>query len=171
MKNTSKLTRYLTRASVIAALYTVLTLLSAVFGLSSGVIQLRLSEALCLLPILMPEATVGLFVGCLISNLVTGCALWDVIFGSLATLVAALITRHIADMRLPLIIKTLPTILANAIVVPFVLIYAYGAVGSYILFFVTVALGEIASAGVFGTVLFTYVSRSSALRRYLGAKK
>ena len=171
MKNTNKLTRYITRAAVIAALYTALTLISFVFGLSSGVIQLRLSEAFALLPILMPEATLGLFVGCLLSNIITGCALWDVIFGSLATLIAAIITRRLKDVRLPLIVKALPTVLANAIIVPLVLIYTYGADGSYLFFFITVGIGELISAGVFGTILFAYVSRSSALRRYFGARK
>ena len=88
MKNTKNaITRAITRGAAVAALYTALTLVSAVFGLSSGVIQLRLSESLCLLPLVMPEAVLGLYVGCIISNLITGCAFWDIIFGSLATLI------------------------------------------------------------------------------------
>ena len=74
---------------MIAAIYVVLTLLAAMFGLSSGVIQLRLSEALCLLPLIFPEAVVGLTLGCALANLITGCVFWDIIFGSVATLIGA----------------------------------------------------------------------------------
>ena len=69
--------RALTRGAMIAALYVALTYLASALGLASGVIQFRISEALCILPIFMPEAIAGLFVGCLLSNIFTGCLLWD----------------------------------------------------------------------------------------------
>ena len=75
---------------MIAAIYVALTFLSALMGLSSGAIQLRLSEAMCLLPLIFPEAIVGLTLGCAIANLVTGCVFWDIVFGSVATLIGAL---------------------------------------------------------------------------------
>lgn len=170
MKKTKNLTRYLTRTAIIAALYTTLTLVSFVLGLSSGVIQLRLSEALCLLPLIMPEAVLGLFIGCLISNLITGCVIWDIIFGSLATLIGAVATRALAKYNLPLWIKSLPTVLSNAIIVPLVLMFAYGAEGSYLFFFTTVGLGEFLSATVLGVGLFKLISSNESVCRAMGIK-
>ena len=85
-----KSTLYLTRGALVTALYVALTYLATLFGLSSGVIQFRFSEALCVLPIFMPEAVLGLTVGCLLSNIISGCVIWDIIFGTLATLIGAI---------------------------------------------------------------------------------
>ena len=160
MKNTQKsITRAITRGAAVAALYTALTLVSAVFGLSSGVIQLRLSESLCLLPLVMPEATLGLYAGCMISNFITGCAPWDIVFGSLATLIGAYLGR-VMYLRLSVhpIIATLPTVLSNAVIVPFVLMFAYGAEGSYLYFFLTVGIGELLSATLIGWPVYKKLS-------------
>ena len=86
-------TRYICEGALIAVLYIVLTYISALFNLSSGVIQLRLSEALCILPIFTPAAIPGLAIGCLLSNLFTGSIIIDIIFGSIATLIGAIFTR------------------------------------------------------------------------------
>ena len=75
---------------VIAALYVVLTVIANALGLASGAIQVRFSEALTILPVFTPAAIPGLTVGCVLANLITGCAPWDVVFGSLATLIGAL---------------------------------------------------------------------------------
>ena len=75
----------ITQAAMIAAIYVVLTVFISAFNLASGAIQVRISEALTILPVFTPEAIPGLFLGCLISNLVTGCMPLDVVFGSLAT--------------------------------------------------------------------------------------
>lgn len=155
MKNAKKINLYTTRGALIAALYVVLTLLSSVMGLSSGVIQFRFSEALCILPLFFPEAVPGLFVGCLISNLIAGGVIWDIIFGSIATLIGAFGARML--VRLPEKFKwvsTLPTILANMIIVPPVLIYAYGAPDSFLFLMVTVGIGEIVCAGFGGSGLY-----------------
>ena len=89
---------FLTQAAMIAALYVVLTLAINAFGLASGAIQVRVSEALTILPYFTPAAIPGLFIGCLLSNTITGCALFDIIFGSIATLLGAvgtyLLRRH-----------------------------------------------------------------------------
>ena len=77
--------RNLTFGALIAALYVGLTFVSQVFGLASGAVQLRLSEALTILPLFCPAAVPGLAVGCLLANWLTGCALWDVIFGTVAS--------------------------------------------------------------------------------------
>ena len=91
-------TLYLTRGALIAALYVSLTYASSLFGLSSGAIQFRLSEMLCILPVFMPEAVVGLTLGCLIANLLTGAVVWDIIFGSLATLMGAVGARLLSKL-------------------------------------------------------------------------
>ena len=154
------LTLYTTRGALVAALYVALTAIASAVGLSSGAIQFRISEALCILPIFMPEAIPGLFIGCLVSNILSGCVVWDVIFGSLATLIGAIGARLL--MRLPEKLKwvcTLPTILANAIIVPFVLIYAYGVADAYFILMLSVALGEIVCAGIGGSALYYYIKK------------
>ncbi len=157
------LTLYTTRGALIAAIYVALTAIASAVGLSSGAIQFRISEALCILPIFMPEAVPGLFIGCLVSNILSGCVVWDVIFGSLATLIGAIGARLL--IKLPEKFKwvcTLPTILANAIIVPFVLIYAYGVPDAYWLLMISVAVGEIVCAGIGGTGLYYLIKKRGA---------
>ena len=148
----------LVQAAMIAALYVVLTFIANALGLASQAIQVRFSEALTILPYFTPAAVPGLFVGCLLSNILTGCALPDIVFGSLATLVAAILTRKLRKHKW---MAPLPPIAANAIVVPFVLLYAYG-VGPLWFTFITVTAGEIISCGVLGTLLLF------ALQKYAG---
>ncbi|MGN1180387.1 MAG: QueT transporter family protein [Suilimivivens sp.] len=136
----------LVQAAMIAALYVVLTFVANALGLASQAIQVRFSEALTILPYFTPAAIPGLFVGCLLSNILTGCAIPDIIFGSLATLVAAILTRKLRKHKW---LAPLPPIVANAIVVPLVLLYAYG-VGPLWFTFITVTIGEIISCGVLG---------------------
>ena len=156
MKDQKKLTLYTTRGALIAALYVTLTMVASMLGLASGVIQFRISEALCILPIFFPEAVPGLFIGCLISNLmVPGSVIWDIIFGALATLIGAIGARMLRV--LPEKYKwatTLPTILANILIVPPVLIFAYGASESYGFLLLTVGIGEIVCAGFGGSALY-----------------
>ena len=155
MKRKNHTTLYLTRGALIAAMYVAMTYLSFLFGLASGVIQFRISEALCILPIFFPEAILGLTVGCLLSNLLTGCVLWDIVFGAVATFIGAVGARLMRKLPKKLIfLATIPTILANAIIVPFVLLYAYGAEGGYFFFLLTVGLGELVCAGIGGTALY-----------------
>lgn len=156
MKNSKNLTLYLTRGALIAALYVVMTQLATLVGLSSGAIQFRISEALCILPVFFPEAIPGLFVGCLISNLlVPGAHVLDIIFGSVATLIGAF--GAFALRNLPEKFKwvtTIPTVLANMIIVPFVLIYAYGSTDSYLYMMITVGIGEVVCAAIGGSALY-----------------
>lgn len=148
----------LARGGLIAALYVALTHLAAALGISSGVIQFRLSEALCVLPIFMPEAIPALTIGCFIANLTTGCLIWDVVFGALATLIGAVGAYLLR--RLPAPLATLPTVLANAIIVPFVLMWAYMLEGGYFFFMLTVALGELVCATVLGSLLAGAVKKT-----------
>lgn len=145
---------YLTRGAMIAALYVALTYFSNLFGLANGAIQFRISEALCILPIFLPEAVPGLFVGCLISNLITSANVFDIIFGSLATLIGAVGARLLRKLPAGLLwTATLPTVLSNMLIVPPVLIFAYGVTDAYLWLVLTVGIGEIVCAGVGGTVL------------------
>lgn len=138
------------RGGMIAALYVVLTLLANALGLANHAIQLRFSEALCVLPFFMPEAVPALFIGCLLSNLLIGAPLFDVLFGSLATLLGAVGARLLRRYRL---LVPLPTVIANAAIVPPVLIYAYGVGDAYPLLLATVTAGEVLSAYALGLLL------------------
>lgn len=155
---------YLTQGAVIAALYVLLTWLSSLFGLSSGVIQLRISEALCVLPVFFPSAIPGLYVGCILANLLTGAAPWDVVFGSLATLIGAFGAYFIGKaargrVRWLSCLAPLPTVAANALIVPLVLIYTYGATEAFSFLVFTVGLGELISAWGFGILLLMALKR------------
>ncbi len=155
MKNN---TLYLTQASLIAALYVMLTIISNFAGLASGVIQLRLSEMLTILPVFTPAAIPGLAVGCAVANLATGCALWDVVFGTLATTLGALGTYYIGR-KYPYAGPAFP-IAANALIVPKVLQVVYGAEGTYWYFMLTVGIGEILSCGVLGIILYRVLRKT-----------
>ena len=138
------------------------------FGIASGNIQVRFSEALTVLPFLTPAAVPGLFIGCLIANLVTGAMLPDIIFGSLATLIGAIGTWMLGkaalgkdekQKKLFTWLSPLPPILANAVIIPPVLKYAYGILPMWFSV-ITVTAGEIISCGIFGLILL------AALKKY-----
>ena len=160
MKNKKVL--FLTQAAAIAAIYVVLTFVANAFGLANHAIQVRFSEALTILPYFTPVAIPGLFVGCIISNILTGCMPLDVVFGSLATLIGAIGTYGIRQLSncLPSTKRTsfkwlapLPPIIANTIVVPQVLAYVYKFEGSILYFMLTVGIGELISCGLLGMLL------------------
>lgn len=143
-------TLYLTQAAVIAALYVILTVITNALGLASGVIQVRFSEALCILPLFTSAAVPGLFTGCLIANLLTGCAPWDVVFGSLATLIGVYGTYLLRNYKW---LAVLPPIISNTLIVPWVLHLVYQFEGSIIYFSATVFAGEFISIAILGTFL------------------
>lgn len=145
------------QAAIIAAMYVALTMLSNAVGLASGVIQVRISEALCILPFFTPVAIPGLFVGCLISNILAGGVIWDVIFGSLATLIGAVGTYLLR--RVSMWLAPVPPIVSNMLIVPFVLRYAYGAPDSLPFMMATVGAGELIAAGVLGMLLLFALDR------------
>lgn len=157
MKNQKKI-RGIAVGAVVAALYVVLTYLANSLGLASGAIQVRLSEILTVMPVVTPYAIPGLFIGCVLANLLTGCALWDVVFGSLATLIGAVFTYLLRKHNL---LAVIPPILANAIIVPFVLLFVYSLEGTYWYFFLTVGIGEVISCGVFGAILLKTLKKYS----------
>jgi len=154
---------FLTQGALIAALYVVLTVFIAAFNLASGNIQVRISEALCVLPMFTPAAIPGLFIGCLIANLVTGATIFDIVFGSLATLLGAIGTYLLRKNNF---LATLPPVIANMVVIPFVLKYAYGL--SFVwhghdmaipFFALTVGIGEIISVMILGRILIEVVEK------------
>ena len=151
-------TLYLCQAAIIAALYVVLTWMSAVLGLASFAVQCRLGEALCILPLFLPAAVPGLGVGCLVANLLLSSPVPDLIFGTLATLIGAVLCRLIGRVwhsySLPnLIVATLPNVVANTIIVPLVLRYAYGLDDAFWLLAAQVGGGELVSGTVLGVAL------------------
>ncbi len=152
--------RFISHSAVIAAIYVVLTFIANLFGLSSGVIQIRFSEALTILPIFTPAAIPGLFVGCILANLLTGALIPDVIFGSLATLIGAYFTYLLQKKP---ILATLPPILSNTIIIPFVLRYVYGLDGSLPYFMLTVGIGEVISCGILGLTLARILKKNGRL--------
>ena len=150
--------RYLCQAAMIAALYVVLTELSAMLGLASMTPQCRLGEALAVLPLFMPAAVPGLAIGCLITNLLLASPPLDLILGTLATLLGAVVCRLIGRVwhtyRLSnLIVATIPNALANTFLVPIVLQYAYGLQDGYVLLMLGVGAGEVLSGVVLGVLL------------------
>lgn len=162
-KTTQNTLLFLTRSGIIAALYTVLTYLTSLFGLASGPVQFRLSEALCILPVFLPEGAAGLTVGCLVSNLVTGGHILDIIFGTLATALGALGTQFLCRIkRFPYVLYTLPSVLSNAIIVPLVLCYTLNGEFTHAFYWPTVgsvALGESVVCFVLGTLLYLAIKK------------
>ncbi|MBR6164994.1 MAG: QueT transporter family protein [Clostridia bacterium] len=146
---------------VIAALYVVLTFVAAAFGLASGAIQVRLSEALTILPVFSAAAVPGLTVGCVLANLLTGCAAWDVVFGSLATLIGAAGTRLLKNRPF---LAWIPPVISNAAIVPIVLQKVYGVPDAWWYLVLTVGAGELISCGLLGLLLYRAASRMPRLK-------
>ena len=153
MKN--KGTHFLVQGAAIAAVYVVLTLVFA--PLSFGEVQIRFSEALTVLPFFTPAAIPGLFVGCIIANLLGGAIPVAIIFGSIATLIGAFFTyklRNTGKWTAPI-----PPIISNIVIVPLVLRYGYGINLPIPFMMLTVGAGEFISAGVIGMILLGALSK------------
>lgn len=149
-------------AGLIAAVYVLLTFVSQMAGLASGAIQFRLSEALTILPMFTSSAIPGLTVGCILANILTGCAIWDVVFGSLATLLGALGTYLLRKTENPYL-GCLPPIISNMLIVPAVLMKVYGAPETYWYLMVTVGIGEIVCCGVLGVIAYKAIRKRNLL--------
>lgn len=153
MKN--KKISFMSQAAMIAAIYVVLTYLFAPF--SFGEVQIRISEALTILPIFTPAAIPGLFIGCLIGNILGGAILPDILFGSLATLIGALGTYMLKEHNRYLAV--LPPICANTIIVPYVLKFGYGVNLPIPFMMLTVGIGELIGCGVLGIILYSALAK------------
>ena len=149
--------RFMTTAALIAAVYIVVTVLFAAF--SYGEVQVRLSEALTIMPYFPPAAIPGLFIGCILANLLGGAILPDIIFGSLATLIGAVGTWLLTKGQKNKYLAPVPPIIANTLIVPFVLYYGYGINMPIPLMMLTVGAGEVISCGVIGLILLTVLEK------------
>ena len=148
----------LTQGAIIAALYVVLTLIFA--PISFGAMQVRIAEALTILPLFTPAAIPGLFVGCLLANLIGGAVALDVVFGSIATLIGAVGGWLLRKNRW---LVPIPAILANTIIVPLVLKYGYGVDLPLLLSALYIAVGEILGCGVLGELLATVLLKRKSI--------
>ena len=156
---------YLAQGAMIAALYVVLTYVFA--PISFGEIQVRIAEALTILPVFTSAAIPGLFIGCLLGNILGGAMIPDVIFGSLATLIGAFFTWKLRNAH-PFL-APVPPILSNMIIVPFVLKFAYLIDLPIPLMMLTVGVGEVLSCGVLGLLLY-YALRSRKAQIFRGSE-
>lgn len=145
-------TLYIARAAVIAAIYVVLTGLAAGFDLANGAIQVRFSEALTVLPFFTPAAVPGLAIGCLLSNILFSGNIFDIIFGTLATLIGAVGSRMLRRNRY---LCSIPPIIANALIIPPVLTFAYSIPGGIPFQMLTVGIGEVICCLIFGQILIS----------------
>lgn len=144
----NKKTLFITQAAIIAAIYVVLVF---VFQYSSfGPIQFRISEALTILPYFTAAAIPGVTIGCLLSNLLFRADILDVIFGSAATFIAAYLSYQLKDNKF---LVPIPPILINAIIIPWVLKYAYFEANPIPFMMLTIGAGQLVSAGILGMVL------------------
>jgi uncharacterized membrane protein len=165
-------TRQLAIAGVVAAAYAVLSLFASIFGIAYGPIQCRFSEALCVLPFLFPETVWGLFIGCLVANLLSPYGVLDIVFGSLATLLAAQWTRRVRHKWL----APLPPVLCNAVIVGFVISYeSTGFTAAFLPLFgynaLTIGLGEALACYVLGGLLLGLLPKIASLRKYLSPER
>jgi len=163
----SEKTYFIVFSAAIAAIYTVLTMIFA--PISFGPVQFRISEALCILPFFTPAAIPGLFIGCLLSNLLCGAATLDVIFGSLATLIGAVGSYKLRKNKW---LVCIPPILANTIIIPWVLRFAYGSEDLIWYTMITVGIGEVLAIGILGNLLLSVLNgyRHILFDRYFSEK-
>lgn len=151
----NKKVQFITQGAVIAAIYVVLVLIFDTF--SFGPIQFRIAEMLTIMPYFTPAAIPGLFVGCLIANIIGGGLIWDIVFGSIATLIGVIGSYLVRKNKW---LVPLPPIIANMVIVPFILKYAYGYDGLLVYFMFTVGLSEIIVCGIIGMALLTVMAKN-----------
>ena len=155
-------TKKLARCGIIAGLYVVLSLIT--LPVASGAIQFRASEGLTILPLFFPEAIPALFVGCMLSNLITGCAPMDIIFGSAVTLVASVLTygagKLLKNTSLKIIAGGIFPVLLNAFLLPLIWVWCYGT-GEYVygLQFTFLLISQSVSVYALGTPIYLGVKR------------
>ena len=156
-------TARLAQGAVIAALYVALTIVFA--PISFREVQVRIAEALTILPLFSGAAVPGLYIGCLLANFIGGAAVPDIIFGSLATLIGAVGTRMLRNKK-P-VLGVIPPILSNTLIIPFVLRYAYAVELPIPVLMLSIFIGEALSCGVLGMILYLALNkRRSAIFRH-----
>ena len=156
-------TKKLARAGIVAGLYALLSM--SFFTISSGPVQMRVSEGLTLLPLLFPETIPAVFVGCIVSNVLTGCAPLDVVFGSLITLVAALLTyftgKAIKKTVLKVFVGGLFPVVLNAVFLPLIWYFCYGELEYLYIVQVAILLaGQSLAVYVFGSIFYFAIAKT-----------
>lgn len=152
----------LTQGAIIAALYVALTV--AFQPISFGAIQFRISEALTIMPLFTPAAVSGLFIGCLLANFLGGAVIIDIICGSLATLIGAVLGYLLRKNRW---LVPIPTVIANTLIIPLVLIYGYGEPLPYYILALYLLAGETLGCYVLGEIL----AQALIIRKVFDRKK
>lgn len=147
-------TKEIVLGAVIAALYVALTLPFA--PIACGPVQFRISEALTVLPYFTPAAVPGVTLGCLLSNILMGSPLPDIVFGTIATLIGAIFSYR---LRVHKYLVCVPPIVANALIIPWVLKFAYGVPDLVPVMMFTVGLGEVLAVGVLGNIFLLSLER------------
>lgn len=159
-------TKRIVRAGLIGGLYVALSLV--VFPVASGALQFRPSEALTLLPLIFPEAIPALFIGCALINLITGCAVFDIVFGSLITLFAAILTYLFGKFLKSKIYKVLVggvfPVLMNAFLLPLIWVWCYGAI-EYVYYIQAVLLIVSQTVSVYGLGIPLYFATEKLLKK------
>ncbi len=161
-------TKYLTKASLIAAIYIVLVILQMlpvpIMNLTFGPVQVRIAEGLALLPLIEAAAVPGVFVGCLISNLLlasySGFGLVDIIGGSLVTLLAAYLTSKMKSK----VTGMIPPVLLNALIVS--IWVSYFTRIPYLITVLGIGVGQLISVGVFGNIILSVYKKATNLKEY-----
>ena len=158
MRKTGAGIRQITQGAAIAAIYVVLTLVFA--PISFGSMQVRIAEALTILPLFTAAAVPGLFVGCLLANILGGAIVWDVIFGSLATLIGAALGYALRKHRW---LVPIPAVISNTVIVPLVLRYGYGMDIPLILLMLYVFVGEVIGCYILGELLASLLLKTRGI--------
>ena len=164
MKETKFNAKFMALGAIIAAMYVALTIIFA--PISYGAVQVRISEAFTILPLFTPAAIPGLFVGCLLANILGGAILWDIIFGSIATLIGAALGYLLRFNRW---LVPIPAIASNTVIVPFVLKYGYGIDIPIWMMMIYIAVGEIIGCYLLGELLASVVLKRENLRNIFGS--
>ena len=151
--------KYIALSAIIAAMYAALTIVFA--PISYGAVQVRISEALTILPLFTPAAIPGLFVGCLLANILGGAIIWDIIFGSIATLIGAALGYLLRFNRW---LVPIPAIVSNSVIIPLILKYGYSIDMSLGLLIVYIAIGEIIGCYLLGELLATGILKRKGIK-------
>ncbi len=163
MKNKFKGTHWIAQGAVIAALYTTLTYLTSFIPSIGGVFQFRIAEALTILPYFTSSAIPGLAFGCFMANLLTGAGIYDVVFGTLATLIGAigtyLIRRHSKYL------SALPPLLSNTLIMPIVIALASSSYDLLPFLYFSVFSGEVVCCGVLGIILLIALEKRKIFKK------
>lgn len=158
MKKQRAVVSHVTQGAIIASLYVVLTMVFA--PISFGAMQVRIAEALTILPLFTPAAIPGLFIGCIVDNLLGGAVVLDVVFGSIATLIGAWVGYLLRNNRW---LVPLPSVMSNSLIVPFVLRFGYAVELPIPLMALYVAIGEVLGCYVLGELLASVLLKRKVL--------